>query len=68
MEEEVETGVSLMTEEQGEEIIDLLHQVLSYLDAMNQVQVSIQSYGMLIFFLLSLVGGVYIGLTFWGRR
>jgi len=67
MEEQTETGASLMTESQGEEIIALLTQALDYLDAINQVVVSVQSYTMLIFWVLSLTGGIFIGRAIWGR-
>lgn len=43
-----------MTQEQADQII-------MYLETMNLVQVRISDYVLLIFFVLSLVGGIYIG-------
>lgn len=58
----------LMTASQGDEIIEHLETIIRYLDALNVVAVSIQGYLMLTFLIVSLVGGVYVGLTFWSRR
>lgn len=49
-------------------MLTLLLDIVDYLDAINKLLVSTQSYVMLIFFLLSVVGGVYIGYSIWGRR
>lgn len=67
VEEQIEMEPALMTEEQGEQMIALLTQALDYMNAINQVVVSSQGYVMLIFWILSLVGGVFIGRSIWGR-
>lgn len=51
-----------------EQILERLDTIIQYLDAMNQVMVSIEGYLMLTFWICSLAAGVYIGLTFWGKR
>lgn len=57
-----------MTADQADQIIERLDKALTYLDAMNTVLVSCQGFLISIFWILSIVGGFYIGVSLWRRR
>lgn len=57
-----------MTAEQADQILELLNRQIEYLAAINTVLASCEEWLIGIFWILSVVGGMWVGLSLWRRR